>query len=101
MAPKFALFTKGSKLPINKGFKNMLELHYSLVLNPRIFTGFMLAVIPDSFSPTNEHLPRYGRFSSLQIDNIFLIFFLENRILHFMKIVSFAYNLHEVSNPIF
>ena len=23
MAPKFALFTKGSKLPLNKGFKNM------------------------------------------------------------------------------
>ena len=26
MAPKFALFTKGSKLPLNKGFKNMFEL---------------------------------------------------------------------------
>ena len=26
MAPKFALFTKGSKLPLNKGFKNMSEL---------------------------------------------------------------------------
>ena len=25
MAPKFALFTKGSKLPLNKGFKNMFE----------------------------------------------------------------------------
>ena len=25
-APKFALFTKGSKLPLNKGFKNMFEL---------------------------------------------------------------------------
>ena len=34
MAPKFALFTKGSKLPLNKGFKNMFEL-YSLALNPR------------------------------------------------------------------
>ena len=26
MAPKFALFTKGSKLFLNKGFKNMFEL---------------------------------------------------------------------------
>ena len=26
MAPKFALFKKGSKLPLNKGFKNMFEL---------------------------------------------------------------------------
>ena len=29
----------------------------------------------------------------------FFLFFLENRILHFMQIVS--YNLHEVSDPIF
>ena len=35
MAPKFALFTKGSKLPLNKGFKNMFELYYRLALNPR------------------------------------------------------------------
>ena len=26
MAPKFALFTKESKLPLNKGFKNVFEL---------------------------------------------------------------------------
>ena len=26
MAPKFALLTKGSKLPLKKGFKNMFEL---------------------------------------------------------------------------
>ena len=26
MAPKFALFTKGSKLPLNKGLKSMFEL---------------------------------------------------------------------------
>ena len=26
MAPKFALFTKGSKLPLNKGLKNMFKL---------------------------------------------------------------------------
>ena len=35
MAPKFVLFTKGSKLPLNKGFKNMFELYYRLELNPR------------------------------------------------------------------
>ena len=29
MAPKFALFTKGSKLPLNKSFKNMFELPLS------------------------------------------------------------------------
>ena len=33
MAPKFALFTKGSKLPLNKGFKNLS--YYSLALSPR------------------------------------------------------------------
>ena len=26
MAPKFALFIKGSKLPLNQGFKNMFVL---------------------------------------------------------------------------
>ena len=31
----------------------------------------------------------------------FFLFFLENRIWHFMKIVSLGDNLHEVSNPIF
>ena len=34
MAPKFALFTKGSKLSLNKGFKKCLSYH-SLALNPR------------------------------------------------------------------
>ena len=29
MAPKFALFIKESKLPLNKGFKNMFELQQS------------------------------------------------------------------------
>ena len=32
---------------------------------------------------------------------IFFLFFLENRIWHFMQIVSLEDNLHEVSNPIF
>ena len=31
----------------------------------------------------------------------FLFFFLENRIWHFMQIVSIGDNLHEVSEPIF
>ena len=34
MAPKFALFTKGSKLPLNKGLKKYVS-YYSLALNPR------------------------------------------------------------------
>ena len=34
MAPKFALFTKGSKLPLNKVSKICLSYH-SLALNPR------------------------------------------------------------------
>ena len=38
MAPKFALFTKETKLPLNKDFKNMFELYYSLALNPRYET---------------------------------------------------------------
>ena len=37
MAPKFALFTKGSKLPLNKGFKNMFELLRSYA-QPSIYT---------------------------------------------------------------
>ena len=32
---------------------------------------------------------------------MFFLFFLENRIRHFMQIVSIGDNLHEVSNPIF
>ena len=32
---------------------------------------------------------------------IFFLFFLENRIWHFMQIVSLGDNLHKVSNPIF
>ena len=36
VAPKFALFTKGSKLPLNKGFKNMFELLQSCA-QPSIF----------------------------------------------------------------
>ena len=41
-----------------------------------------------------------GKSSRRQSDGIFL-FFLENRIWHFMQIVSFGDNLHEVSDPIF
>ena len=32
---------------------------------------------------------------------IFFLFFLENRIWHFMQIVSSGDNLHEISNPVF
>ena len=39
-------------------------------------------------------------FSRQQIDDIFL-FFPVNRIWHFMQIVSWGDNLHEMSNPVF
>ena len=41
-----------------------------------------------------------SKFSRQQTDDIFLLF-LENRIWHFMQIVSLGDNLHEVSNPTF
>ena len=36
MATKFALFTKGSKLPLNKGFKHMFELLQSCAQSSKI-----------------------------------------------------------------
>ena len=41
MAPKFALFTKGSKLPLNKGFKNMFELLQSYA-QPSNYVGVLI-----------------------------------------------------------
>ena len=41
-----------------------------------------------------------GKFSRRKTDDIFLIF-LENKIRHFMQIVSQGENLPELSNPIF
>ena len=35
MAPKFALFTKGSNLPLNKGLQKICLSYYSLALNLR------------------------------------------------------------------
>ena len=54
MAPKFALFTKGSKLSLNKGFKNMLELIQSCaqpsicptIIKEPYLKGVSLQVIP-------------------------------------------------------
>ena len=42
-----------------------------------------------------------GKNFSRQQFEIFFLFFLENRIWHFMQIVSLGDNLHEVSDPIF
>ena len=42
MAPKFALFTKGSKLPLNKGFKNMFELLQSCAQPSKTINTFGL-----------------------------------------------------------
>ena len=39
------------------------------------------------------------KFSRRQIDDIFFLFFLENRIWHFMETVL-GDSLHEMSNPI-
>ena len=54
MAPKFALFTKESKLPLNKGVKNMFELLQSCA-QPSIcryipIIGIYLAAIADEIS---------------------------------------------------
>ena len=42
-----------------------------------------------------------GKVFSRQHIEIFFLFFLENKIWHFMQIVSNGDNLHEISNPIF
>ena len=52
MAPKFALFTKGSKLPLNKGFKNMFELLQSWA-QPSIYYGYSLEA--PSSAGSNEY----------------------------------------------
>ena len=52
MAPKFALFTKGSKLPLNKGFKNIFEflqscdqdLNFVYILSSGTFKTAILAL---------------------------------------------------------
>ena len=47
MAPKFALFTKGSKLLLKKGFKNMFELLQSCAqaLNYVLEHRFLLGMV--------------------------------------------------------
>ena len=52
----------------------------------------------NSFNLTFYH--SLGKFSSQKTDDIFL-FFQENRIRHFMQIVSIGDNLHEMSKPVF
>ena len=42
-----------------------------------------------------------GKITADDIMKYFFLFFLENRIRHFMQIVSIGDNLHEVSDPIF
>ena len=41
------------------------------------------------------------KFSADNILKYFFLFFPENRIRHFMQIVSIGDNLHEMSNPVF
>ena len=65
-------------------------------------------------SITKEHLRRFnhdeskdltlstlGKIFSRRHFEIFFLFFPENRIWHFMQIVSLGDNLHEMSNPVF
>ena len=42
-----------------------------------------------------------GRFSRWRTDDIFFLFYPENRIWHFTQTVSIGDSLHEMSNPIF
>ena len=46
MAPKFALFTKGSKLPLNKGFKKYVWV--TIVLRSTLEMIFMISWIYDA-----------------------------------------------------
>ena len=52
MAPKFPLFTKWSKLPLNKGFKNTFEL-LQFCTQPSICSGYTLGV--SHWGASNEH----------------------------------------------
>ena len=45
-------------------------------------------------------LSTLGKFSADNILNYFFLFFQGNRFCHFMQIVSYGDNLHEMSNPI-
>ena len=46
-------------------------------------------------------LSTLGKIFSRRHFEIFFLFFSENRIWHFMQIVSYGDNLHEMSNPVF
>ena len=46
-------------------------------------------------------LSTLGKIFSRRHFEIFFLFFSENRIWHFMQIVSLGDNLHEMSNPVF
>ena len=55
MALKFALFTKGSKLPLNKDFKNMFELLQSQPLKCCLIWSAMLTFM-GTRKPVDRHL---------------------------------------------
>ena len=76
MAPKFDLFTKGSKLPLNKGFKNMFELLQSCAqpstcgtLSKGIITYIQLTLVISNSNGLSEIL-RDIRTSTYQICRI-------------------------------
>ena len=59
MAPKFALFTKGSKLPLNKGFKNM----FTIVLRSTLELCLLEYDILTEWTPTWENVPSDKEYS--------------------------------------
>ena len=68
MEPKFAMFTKGSKFPVNKGFKNMLELLQCSTLeisgiSGKYFSFFLWENTSCGYSLEAFHMKTYNMFS--------------------------------------
>ena len=87
--------------------KYQINLHIITVW----FRSLLFIVIPICLPVTttlsvpsnlNNTYHAMGRFSRQQTDDTYIfLFFLENRIGHFMQMVSLGDHLHEVSDPIF
>ena len=68
MAPKFALFTKGSNLPLNKGFKNMFELLQSCAQPSILYRPFFVA---NQYVLRNKSLGPKQEYSLWRLDVTF------------------------------
>ena len=69
MAPKFVLFTKGSKFPLNKGFKNMFELLQSCA-QPSIYDlppRWLLLVVDIGGGPGGCMLLKLAKLGELEL----------------------------------